>query len=330
MALESPLALSVVIPLFNKVDHIRRAVESVLQQSRRPEEVLVIDDGSTDGGERVVQEYASSVSLIRRPHRGVSAARNFGIEAAKGETIAFLDADDAWKPRFLEKVTVLLERFPQACAAASAYDFLTKPGQISQFRFAGVPKHPWQGIIDYFACIAAKGVPPLCASGLIARKAMLRKIGGFPVGVRWGEDHDTWARLALACDIAFTTDILFTVNVIATNRATNSESPRPLLPAAATVAEALAVSNDDKRRAHLKKYLKKLLFNSATINLRYGHSSLARKLLIRHRQLSGHGPRWFALMFCSFLPRPMVGTSVLLSKKVVRWAGAALRARMPW
>jgi glycosyltransferase involved in cell wall biosynthesis len=329
MALESHLTVSVVIPLFNKVDHIRPAIQSVLAQSRPPEEVLVIDDGSTDGGDRVVQEYAPSVSLIRRPNGGVSAARNFGIEIAKGNAIAFLDGDDVWKPRFLERVTALLDRFPQACAAGSGYEFLTKPGQISQFHFAGVPRHPWEGIIDYFACLASSdyGAPPLHASGVIGRRAVLRQIGGFPLGVRWGEDHDTWARLALAGDIAFTNDVLFIVNIIATNRATDDQSPRPLLPAAATVAEALTITNDDDRRKDLEKYLKRLVFNSATINLRYSHSSLARKQLIRYRPLSGIGPRWFALMFCSFLPHPVVRMLRLVHKVVVSWAGGASPAK---
>jgi glycosyltransferase involved in cell wall biosynthesis len=329
MAVENPLTLSVVIPLFNKVDHVRQAIQSVLAQSRRPEEILVIDDGSTDGSDRIVQEYAPKVSLIRRPHQGVSAARNFGIEIAKGDAIAFLDADDFWKPHFLERITALLERFPTACASASAYEWITKPGQISQFSFAGIPRHPWQGIIDYFACIVAKkGAPPLHASGVIARRDVLKQIGGFPLGVRWGEDHDTWARLALAGDIAFTSDILFTVNVIAANRASDSQSPRPLLPAAATIAGALTTANDEKRREHLRKYLKKLLINSAMTNLRYGHSSLARSQLNRYRRFTGLGPRWLALMFCSFLPQLVVRMLRLLRKVVTRWAEGALRAQL--
>lgn len=317
MALGNPLTVSVVIPLYNKVDHIRQAIQSVLEQSVCPEEVLVIDDGSTDGGDRVVQEYASDVKIIRRPHGGVSAARNFGIEIAKGDAIAFLDADDFWKPQFLERVIALLQRFPQACAAASAYEFLTNPGQVSLFHSSGIPRHSWQGIIDYFACMAAKGAPPLHASGVVARRAVLRQIGGFPLGVRWGEDHDTWARLALAGDIAFTNDVLFTVNAIAAHRATDSRSPRPLLPAAATIAEALTITNDDDRRKHLEICLRRLVFNSVTINLRYGHSTLARSQLIRYRKLSGLGPRWFALVFCSFLPKPMVRMLALLRKVVV-------------
>jgi glycosyltransferase involved in cell wall biosynthesis len=326
MALESRLTVSVVIPLFNKVDHIRQAIESVLDQSIRPEEVLVIDDGSTDGGDRVVQEYTSSVRLIRRPHQGVSAARNFGIETAKGEAIAFLDADDIWKPYFLEKITALVERFPQACSAASAYEFLTKPGQISQFRFAGIPGHPWQGMIDYFACMAAQGAPPIHASSVVVRRAVLKEIGGFPLGVQWGEDHDTWARLALVGDIAFTSDVLVTINIIAANRATDRRSPRPLLPAADTIAKALTTVDNDKRREDLRKCLRKLVFSSPVINLRYGHSSLARSQLIKYRRLTGLGPRWFALVFCSFLPRQLIRILGSLRKAIFLCAKRGRRA----
>jgi len=326
MRLGSILSVSVVIPLFDKADHIRQTIESVLAQSRRPEEILVIDDGSTDGGDRTVLEYAPRVSLVRRSHQGVSAARNHGIEIAKGEVIAFLDADDYWKPRFLENVAALLERFPQACAAGSAYEFLTKPGQISQFYFVGVPGQANQGIINYFSDILAKGAAsPLHSSGVIARTSVLKQIGGFPAGARWGEDHDTFARLALAGEIAFVNETLLTVNVIATNRASDSQSPRPALPAVATIANALAAAVDHKRREELRKYLKRLAFISPMNNLKFGYSSLARSQLIEYRRLMGLGPRWFALMLCSFLPPPLVRMLVLIRRFVQVASGTALR-----
>lgn len=112
MASNRSLTISVVIPLFNKADYLKQAIESVLGQSRRPQEILVIDDGSTDGGDRIVRDYASTVQLVCVPHAGVSAARNRGIEMARGQLVAFLDADDVWKPRFVENVAGLLERFP--------------------------------------------------------------------------------------------------------------------------------------------------------------------------------------------------------------------------
>ncbi len=317
MDFKSHLNISVIIPLFNKVEHIRQAIHSVLEQSRGPEEVIVVDDASTDGGDRVVEEYATSVRLIRRPHTGVSAARNFGIEMAKGDVIAFLDADDFWKPHFLETVSSLLVRFPQACTAASAYEWIIKPGHIKRFPFAGIPSYPWEGTIDYFACMAGKGAPPLHSSGVLARRATLRQIGGFPIGVRWGEDHDTWVRLALAGDVAFTNEVLFTVNVIASNRATESQSPRPLLPAAVMIMEALTKTDDEARRKNLRKYLERLVFNSATINLRYSHLALARDQLMQYRKLSGLGPRWFLLVCCSFLPKGMIRILGILRKCIL-------------
>lgn len=306
MASNRSLTISVVIPLFNKADYLKQAIESVLGQSRRPQEILVIDDGSTDGGDRIVRDYASTVQLVCVPHAGVSAARNRGIEMARGQLVAFLDADDVWKPRFVENVAGLLERFPEACAAGSAYEYLIRPRKIAQLRFAGVPKGSWQGIIDYFACVAGRGAPPLTSSVVIARRAVLQQIGGFPVGVRWGEDHDTWARLALAGEIAFTTEVLATQNIMASNRATDASTPRPPLPAAATIATALETAIDKRRRAHLQKYLRRLTFVTVMTNLRYGHSALARSQLIGERRHTGLGFRWLALLLCTVLPQPFL------------------------
>lgn len=336
MCLESPLTISVVIPLYNKADHIRKTIESVLAQTRSPKEILVIDDGSTDGGDRVVEKlapsekWAPSVSLIRRPHAGVSATRNFGIEVAKGELVAFLDADDAWNVRFLESVASMLMRFPHVCAASSAYEYRYKTGRIWRPTFAGVPNGSFEGIIDYFSCMATKGAPPINSSNVIVRRTALTSVGGFPLGARWGEDHDTWARLALFGDIAFTTETLAIINVIATNRVTDNASPRPPLPAIATITAALAGSTDQKRRENLKSYLKRLVFINAKINLRYGHSLLARQQLISYRRLTGFGPHWLALMFCSFLPQPSIRMLVRARKSVATRVGQMLRAQLQW
>jgi len=314
MTTDGALQISVVIPLFNKSAHVGAAIESVLAQTRPAAEVLVIDDGSTDDGALVAETFRDRVRVFRQPNRGVSAARNLGVEMASGEAIAFLDADDVWKLQFLGKTAELLERFPNACLAGSAYEYLTSGDRITQLKFAVSNGIKYEGLVDYFALLAAKGAPPFNASAIMARRSALKQVGGFPVGQRWGEDHDTWARLALAGDVAVTREVLVTVNVGADNRASESSDPRPQLPATFTVADALSTTTDPARRLALRKYLKKLTLNSPMANLRHGHLAMARSQLLEGRKWTGFSFPWFLLLACSCLPMPLVNVARIIRK----------------
>ena len=107
------ITFSVVIPLYNKGREIARTLGGVAAQTYTPLEVIVVDDGSTDDSARVVEGLdLPGVRLIRQPNGGVSAARNRGIAEAKGDYIALLDADDYWKPEYLERVAALIGRYP--------------------------------------------------------------------------------------------------------------------------------------------------------------------------------------------------------------------------
>ena len=105
------MKISVVIPAYNAAAWIRRAVNSVLSQTRPADEIIVVDDGSTDGTGDIVRMYDGRVRLLQQANAGAAAARNTGILAATGDWIAFLDADDEWLPQKLQRQTEYLN-FP--------------------------------------------------------------------------------------------------------------------------------------------------------------------------------------------------------------------------
>lgn len=120
-------SVSVVIPAFNAAHTIGRAVDSVLAQSELPQEIVVVDDGSSDDLASALRPYGSQVHLSRIEHGGVSVARNAAIEASTGEIIAFLDADDYWERDKLSRQLEIFRKYPRVGLVASSY-FVQRPG----------------------------------------------------------------------------------------------------------------------------------------------------------------------------------------------------------
>jgi glycosyltransferase involved in cell wall biosynthesis len=199
----TPVEVSVVVPLYNKGLYVERAITSVLTQTGPMIEVIVVDDGSTDCGLTVVERIKDQrVVLLRQDNAGVSAARNRGIREARAELVAFLDADDEWKPGFLEIVTSLRKRFPQAGMYACAYE-VKKNNQLRLSIVRGVPPSPWEGVMPSYFRSAALGDPPVTASSVAIPREILLEAGLFPEGKRMGEDLDLWGRIALLHPVVF-------------------------------------------------------------------------------------------------------------------------------
>lgn len=246
--------VSVVIPLFNKERAVERAIRSVVAQTFQEFEIVVVDDGSTDGGPDVVRKMADRrIRMLRQENAGVSAARNRGIAEAAADLIAFLDADDEWTPEFLETVIDLRERFPQCSVFATHYLFADGPGRFSRPVLRGLPSSPWQGVIEEYFGVAAISDCPICSSAVCVEKEPLESVGGFPVGVDSGEDLLTWAKLALQYQIAYTTR---PCSLFWRERLAPGTLPRrPPIPD--TVGEQLAELVDtvpDSQRADFGKY----------------------------------------------------------------------------
>jgi len=208
--------ISAVIPLYNKAPYIGRALDSVLAQERLPEEIIVIDDGSTDGGGDLVKQFKDpAIRLVRQENQGISAARNLGISLAKGELIAFLDADDVWKPGFLKVISEMRELYPQAGIYATAYDIINPQGRRETLNFKLLPAHCEQGLINNFF---HNGIPqPILTSAVVIPKSIFNEIGGFQ-GENLGQDLDMWIRIGIGYPVAWNRTILATYHQDAENR----------------------------------------------------------------------------------------------------------------
>jgi glycosyltransferase involved in cell wall biosynthesis len=112
--------VSVIVPTYQRRESVQRAVRSVLAQTFRDFELIVVDDGSRDGTRASLAALGDSITYIWQENRGVSAARNAGLERARGELVAFLDSDDRWLPEHLTVMVALLRRHPEAVLASSS------------------------------------------------------------------------------------------------------------------------------------------------------------------------------------------------------------------
>jgi glycosyltransferase involved in cell wall biosynthesis len=199
----SPL-ISVVMPLYNGVHDVLRAVHSVLHQLVSDFELIVVNDGSTDGGERIARDLNDRrIRVVDQENKGVSAARNRGIAEAQSELVAFLDADDEWKPDFLETVIRLRGAFPECSVFATHYMYKELDGSVRSPILQRVPPGEWEGVLRNYFEVASHSDPPLWSSAIAVKKPALRSIGGFPEGIAIGEDLLTWASLAIDHQIAF-------------------------------------------------------------------------------------------------------------------------------
>lgn len=189
--------VSVVIPLYNARDVIRETIQSVLAQTWKDYEIVVIDDGSTDGSGEVAREFGSALRYIRQENGGVALARNRGIAESTGTYIALLDHDDLWHPTKLEKQVAVLNQRPEVGMVISDVAHIDREG------------HP-MGIIgkgynpsETFARLFVRGNVPTPSAAMI-RRAVLNAVGGLDQAFLSAgmDDHELWTRIAAHCEIA--------------------------------------------------------------------------------------------------------------------------------
>ena len=200
------MRFSVIIPVYNKEPYVSKAIESVLRQSFRDFELIVVDDGSTDASFVTVKEtLKNSVikgELICQANAGVSTARNNGIAASSGDYVCFLDADDWWESGFLEKMDVLIRDYPDAGIYGTNYNYV-KSGR-SRISVEGLET----GYIDYCQAYSRKLQMPLWTGAVCIPRPIFDEMGGFRPHLKLGEDFDLWIKIALKYKVAFLNEAL--------------------------------------------------------------------------------------------------------------------------
>lgn len=179
--------VSVIIPTFNRQERVLKAIASVLAQTRLPNEVLVVDDGSTDDTAEVIREKFPSVRLIRQENRGVSAARNTGIRAATGKWLTFLDSDDEWKLQKLEKHITFAISHPEFRVSQTGEVWIRNGRFVNPMK-----KHEKRGGLFFQDALKLCLVSP---SAVMIRHDVFRDIGSFDETLPACEDYDLWLRI---------------------------------------------------------------------------------------------------------------------------------------
>jgi glycosyltransferase involved in cell wall biosynthesis len=198
IVVQSKSLVSVIIPTYNRADVICRTIDNVLDQTYSCTEIIVVDDGSTDDTLTRLKQYDGRIRVITQSNAGPAAARNRGIEAARGEFVAFQDSDDLWLPNKLERQVELLNRAGKTavcCLCNAIFRYRDQP-EFTSFKRSWLFPRLEQGIWTNAAEVLATRFVLFCQAVMI-RREVLDRIGGFDETLKYDEDYELPLRLAL-------------------------------------------------------------------------------------------------------------------------------------
>lgn len=299
---------TVVIPLYNKAKHILRTLKSITMQKYPAMEIIVVDDGSTDEGPSLVEKAnIANLSLIKQKNKGVSAARNRGIKEARYEYVAFLDADDVWLPLYLDEISGLITKFPQAEFYATRYQIVEAEERYIDAKIHPFTDDPTGVLIDDYFDISSRGDLPFTMSSITVKRNLFSIIGGFPEGEPIGEDQDLFCRAAMTTRIAYSINIHSLYHKDAQNQASKINVPEIECPFSARVtSNAIRIVENNAERKSMLRYSAAHLCHLAKLNILSHRFTQARKLL--------SDPR------CKLKPKHLLGLYVFSwIKQVQHW-----------
>lgn len=305
--------IAAVIPLHNKGRFIERAIESVLAQTQPVDEIIVVDDASTDDGPKRLSRFRDDprLKVLQRsePGPGGYAARNLAIRSASSRWIGFLDADDTWKSGFVAEIAGLAARADERTGCLfTGHEKIWSDGRVARDRYS--LRHPQEHArpLDFEAFVSewlAIGMSPIWTSACAIRRDVLLEIGMFPEGrCRLGGDKDTWLRTLAGTNALSSPRPCATYHTVTENQVTRTETfnSRPCLLAS---VEALLAGATGRRRRLLMQLLNLEAFEQALVA-----GARARVLPEVYRGFYGHlSPvRYAVLLGLAHSPAPVRGT----------------------
>ena len=189
------LKISVIIPTYNRRHTLERAIDSVLSQTFKPFEIIIVDDGSEDGTRNWVQEAYPSIKYIYQSNNGVSSARNKGIISSRGSWIALLDSDDEWMPEKLEDQVIFINENPGSLFCHTNEIWIRNGVRVNQMK-----KHKKYGGDIFKYCLDMCRISP---SSSLIKKEVFEDVGLFDESLTVCEDYDLWLRITANYTILF-------------------------------------------------------------------------------------------------------------------------------
>jgi glycosyltransferase involved in cell wall biosynthesis len=298
---------TVLIALYNKRPFIRRTLETALAQHHPATEILIVDDGSIDGSVAQIEDLiGGSVRLIRQANAGPGPARNRGFAEARCDWVALLDADDLWLPDHLAELAGLIERFPEARVAHTAFARIPAGGEPQVPMTDALAMRGY--LADYFATAGTEQA--MWSSCVAIRRDAFAASGGY--GAYWpGEDVELWAKLALAHPIAATRKVtaLYTVETGGLmDQGSGTRFGVGEEPEMKVLQDALAEPRHAARHADVRSYLNRLLAQRVHQAFYAGDTRRARGFLRLLKQSGGARPVPYRVM--SHLPAWIVRAGV--------------------
>ena len=181
------MKISVVIPTYNRFNSIGRALDSILDQTYKPHEIIIVDDGSTDGTRELIRDHYPSIKYFYQSRSGVSKARNKGIVESKAKWIAFLDSDDQWQPNKLEEQKNNLKQNPTILVSHTNEIWIRNGVRVNQMK-----KHQKYGGYIFDKCLDFCRMSP---SSIMIHRQVFEDIGNFDEDLLVCEDYDLWIRV---------------------------------------------------------------------------------------------------------------------------------------